>query len=264
MSNIHSTAVISSKAEIASDVKIGPYSVVEDHVVIGAGTEIGPHCIVHSYVKLGENNQLHAQVVLGGLPQDISFGGEETWVVMGDENIIRENCTVHRSTNAERPTTLGSKCYLMTYSHVAHDCQLGNEVILTAYVGLSGHIEIGDNAILGGHVGTHQFIRIGKMSMIAGFTPVRKDVLPFSLLGGDPVRHMRLNTIGLRRAGIKGEQYKKLEKTFRHLRDGGTIDDLQGDDQQGDSQQGSEEIDYLHKWMKAPSKRGIYGFLKAD
>ncbi len=253
MSNIHPTAVVSSHAEIDADVKIGPYCVIEDNVIIRSGTVIGPHCVVHSYVRLGENNQLHAQVVLGGMPQDISFNGEETWVEIGDENIIRENCTVHRSTNADAPTTIGSKCYLMSYSHVAHDCQLGNEVILTAYVGLSGHIEIGDKAILGGHVGTHQFIRIGKYSMIAGFTPVRKDVLPFCLLGGDPVKHYRLNSIGLRRAGIKGEQYKKLENVYRHLRDGGTIED----------QGGTAEIDYLREWMLAPSKRGIYGFLKA-
>jgi len=253
LSNIHPTSVVSSKAEIDTDVKIGPYCVVEDHVIIQSGTEIGPHCVLHSYVKLGKNNRLHAQVVLGGLPQDLSFSGEETWVEIGDENIIRENCTVHRSTNPDVPTTLGSKCYLMSYSHVAHDCQLGDEVILTAYVGLSGHIEIGDNANLGGHVGTHQFIRIGKMSMVAGFTPVRKDVLPFCLLGGDPVRHFRLNTIGLRRAGIKGERYKKLEQVFRHLREGGSIED----------QQGTPEIDYLREWMLVPSKRGIYGFLQA-
>lgn len=253
MSNIHSTAVISSKAEIDSDVKIGPYSVIEDDVIIQSGTEIGPHCVVHSYVKLGKNNQLHAQVVLGGLPQDLSFSGEETWVEMGDENIIRENCTVHRSTNPDIPTSLGSKCYLMSYSHVAHDCHLGDEVILTAYVGLSGHIDIGDKANLGGHVGTHQFIRIGSMSMVAGFTPVRKDVLPFCLLGGDPVRHFRLNTIGLRRSGIKGERYKKLERVFRYLREGGSIED----------QHGTPEIDYLRDYMLAPSKRGIYGFLQA-
>lgn len=253
MSNIHSTAVISSKAEIDSDVKIGPYSVIEDDVIIQSGTEIGPHCVVHSYVKLGKNNQLHAQVVLGGFPQDLSFSGEETWVEMGDENIIRENCTVHRSTNPDIPTSLGSKCYLMSYSHVAHDCHLGDEVILTAYVGLSGHIDIGDKANLGGHVGTHQFIRIGSMSMVAGFTPVRKDVLPFCLLGGDPVRHFRLNTIGLRRSGIKGERYKKLERVFRHLREGGSIED----------QHGTPEIDYLRDYMLAPSKRGIYGFLQA-
>ncbi len=252
MSNIHPTAVVSPKAEIASNVKIGPYSIVEDHVSIGEGTEIGPHCIVHPYVKIGQQNHLHAQVVLGGIPQDLSFKGEETWVHIGDKNIIRENCTVHRSTNSEQPTTIGSECYLMTYSHVAHDCQLGDGVILTAYVGLSGHIEIGDKAILGGHVGTHQFIRIGEMSMIAGFTPVRKDVLPYTLLGGDPVRHMRLNTIGLRRSGMKSDAYKKLEKVFRHLRDGGTMEE----------QSGTSEIDKLREFMSATSKRGIYGFLK--
>ncbi|MEJ2115932.1 MAG: acyl-ACP--UDP-N-acetylglucosamine O-acyltransferase [Gammaproteobacteria bacterium] len=253
MSNIHPTAVVSSKAEIDSNVKIGPYCVIEDNVIIQSGTEIGPHCVLHSFVKLGKGNQLHAQVVLGGVPQDLSFNGEETWVEIGDENVIRENCTVHRSTNPNIPTTLGSKCYLMSYVHVAHDCQLGNEVILTAYVGLSGHIEIGDNANLGGHVGTHQFIRIGKMSMIAGYTPVRKDVLPYCLLGGDPVRHMRLNTIGLRRSGIRGEQYRKLEKVFRKLREGESIEDHHG----------TPEIDYLREYMLAPSKRGIYGFLKA-
>ena len=253
MPNINPTAVVSSKAEIDSDVKIGPYCVIEDHVVIRSGTEIGPHGVVHSFVKLGANNQLHAQVVLGGLPQDISFSGEETWVEIGDDNIIRENCTIHRSTNPQIPTRIGSNCFLMSYSHVAHDCQLGDEVVLTAYVGLSGHIEIGDKANLGGHVGTHQFIRIGTLSMIAGYTPVRKDVLPYCLLGGDPVRHYRLNSIGLRRAGIKGERYRKLEQAFRQLREGGQIESLNG----------SPEIDHLRDWMSAPSKRGIYGFLQA-
>ena len=250
MSKIHPTAVVSTKAEVDADVTVGAYSVIEDHVVIKSGTHIGPHCVLHPYVKLGKNNQIHAHVVLGGLPQDLSFSGQETWLEIGDENIIRENCTVHRSTDPAAPTRIGSKCYLMTYSHVAHDCQLADGVILTAYVGLSGHIEIGQNANLGGHVGTHQFIRIGAFSMIAGYTPVRKDVLPYSLLGGDPVRHLRLNTIGLRRAGIKGDRYKALEKAFRSLRNGEAAKDLQG----------SSEVDYLREWMLAPSKRGIYGF----
>lgn len=253
MPNIHPTAVVSAKAEIDADVKIGPYCVIEDHVEIQSGTEIGPQCVLHSYVKLGVNNQVHAQVVLGGLPQDISFSGEETWVEVGDQNIIRENCTVHRSTNPNIPTRIGSNCFLMCYSHVAHDCQLGDEVVLTAYVGLSGHIVIGDKANLGGHVGTHQFIRIGTLAMVAGFTPVRKDVMPYCLLGGDPVRHYRLNSIGLRRAGIKGERYRKLEQAFRQLREGESIEILNG----------TPEIDHLRDWMLAPSKRGVYGVLQA-
>lgn len=251
MSNIHPTATVSSKAKLGTDVKIGAYSLVEDNVEIGSGTEIGPQCVIHPYVKLGCDNQLHTQVILGGLPQDITFSGKATWVEIGDENIIRENCTVHRSTNVKKPTRIGSRCFLMCYSHVAHDCQLGDEVVLTAYVGLSGHIEIGDKANLGGHVGTHQFIRIGKLSMVAGYTPVRKDVLPFCLLGGDPVRHYRLNTIGLRRAGVKGERYKKLETAFRQLRQGQSIKITES----------TPEIEHLRDWISAPSKRGIYGFL---
>ncbi len=253
MPNIHPTATISTKANIDTDVTIGAYSLVEDNVEIGSGTKIGPQCVIHPYVKLGRENQLHTQVILGGIPQDISFLGEETWVEIGDQNIIRENCTVHRSTNPQQPTRIGSKCFLMSYSHVAHDCQLGDEVVLTAYVGLSGHIEIGDKANLGGHVGTHQFIRIGKLSMVAGYTPVRKDVLPYCLLGGEPVCHYRLNTIGLRRAGIKGDRYKKLELAFRKLRESESIEDLGS----------TPEIDHLREWMTAPSKRGIYGFLSA-
>ena len=253
MQNIHPTAVVSSQAEIDTDVKIGPCSVIEDHVVIQSGTEIGPQCVVHSFVKLGKNNQLHAQVVLGGLPQDTGFSGEKTWVEIGDQNIIRENCTIHRSTNPDLPTRIGSNCFLMNYSHVAHDCQLGNEVVITSYVGLSGYVEIGDKANLGGHVGTHQFVRIGTLSMVAGYTPVRKDVMPYCLLCGNPVRHYRLNTIGLRRAGVKGERYRKLEQAYRQLRDGESAANLNG----------TPEIDYLREWLLTPSKRGVHGFLRA-
>ncbi|MCY3802893.1 MAG: acyl-ACP--UDP-N-acetylglucosamine O-acyltransferase [Gammaproteobacteria bacterium] len=254
MPNIHPTAVVSPKAEIGTNVTVGPYSVVEDDVIIDSGTEIGPQCVVHRYVRLGADNQLHAQVVLGGLPQDVSFTGEESWLEIGDGNVFRENCTVHRSTRPDVPTRIGNRCYLMGYSHVAHDCQLGDEVVLTAYVGLSGHIEIGDKANLGGHVGTHQHIRIGTLSMVAGYTPVRKDVMPYCLLGGEPVRHYRLNAIGLRRAGIKGKRYSELEQAYRRLRQGEPAEHLQG----------TPEIELLRDWMLAPSKRGIYGFLQSQ
>ena len=159
--------------------------------MIQSGTEIGPLCVLHPFVKLGVNNQVHAQVVLGGLPQDISFAGEETWVEIGDQNIIRENCTINRSTDPNTPTRIGSNCFLMSNSHIAHDCQLGDEIVLTAYVALGGHIVIGDKANLGGHVGVHQFVRIGTLSMVSACTLVRKDVMPYCLLGNDPVRHYR-------------------------------------------------------------------------
>jgi len=225
--------------------------VVEDHVVIQSNTEIGPQCVLHSFVKLGVGNQLHAQVVLGGLPQDIAFAGEMTWVEIGDANIIREGCTVHRSTNPDVPTRIGHRCFLMSCSHVGHDCQLGNEVVLTSYAGLGGHVEIGDKANVGAHSGIHQFVRVGTLSMVAGYTPVRKDVMPYCLLGGDPVRHYRLNTIGLRRTGVTGERYRKLEQALRCLRRGELPENLHG----------APEIDHLRDWVSAPSRRGIYGFL---
>ena len=251
MPNIHPTATVSAKAEIDTDVKIGAYSIIEDRVKIGSGTIVGPQCVLHSNVKLGKENQLHAQVVLGGMPQDLSFSGEETWVEFGDQNIIRENCTVHRSTNPQQPTRIGSNCFLMSYVHVAHDCQLGDEVIMGSYAGLSGHVEVGDKANISGHTGTHQFVRIGTLSMVAGCLGVNKDVVPYCLLGRDPIQHYRLNTIGLRRAGIKGERYKNLELAYRKLRGGEPLDNLES----------TPEIDYLQAWIKAPSKRGVYGFL---
>ena len=226
---------------------------IEDHVTIRLGTEIGPHCVLHSFVALGANNQLHAQVVLGGIPQDVTFTGERPRLEIGNDNIIREGCTVHRSTDPDVPTRIGHKCYLMSHSHVAHDCRLGDGVVLTSYTGLSGHVEIDDGANLGGQVGVHQFVRIGALSMVAGGTPVRKDVMPYCLLGGDPVRHYRLNTIGLRRAGVTGERYRKLEAAFRRLRK----------DEPAANLYGTPEIDHLRDWISAPSRRGVYGFLQA-
>ena len=251
MANIHPTAIIADNAELAEDVEVGPYSIVHDNAHIGAGTVIGAHSIIHSYVSIGEGNLITDHVVLGGAPQDISYQGQETWLRIGNENTIREYCSIHRSNNHEEDTTMGSGCYMMCNSHAGHNCHIGNNVIITAFVGLSGHIEVGDNAVLGGSVGVHQFCRIGAYAMVAGFTPVTKDVLPYCLLGRDPVAHYKLNSVGLRRAGIKGERYKALEQRIRQIRSGDT-NDLDVD---------TDEIKLLNAWIDAPSKRGIYKFI---
>lgn len=252
MANIHSTAVVSSSANIAENVEIGPYAVIKEDVHIAAGTSIGPHCVLHSHVRLGENNQIHDHVVLGNAPQDIAYQGEETWLEIGSNNIIREFCSIHRSTNVERATQIGNNCYIMCNSHIGHDCHVGNEVIVTAYAGISGHVEIGDQAVIGGNVGIHQFCRIGSLAMVGAYTPVGKDVLPFSMLGRDPVAHYKLNVIGLRRAGIKGERYRALEKGMQLVR-AGKEDQLAGD---------TKELELLTQWLAAPSKRGIYKFVR--
>ncbi len=252
MANIHSTAVISDNVHVAEDVSIGPYVVIEDDVHIGAGSVIGSHSVIHSYVEIGKNNHIHEHVVLGGVPQDISFHGKETWLKIGDENTIREYCSIHRSTSTDHATRMGAGCYMMCNSHLGHDCQVGSDVIITAYAGISGHVEIGDKAVIGGNVGIHQFCRIGPLAMVGAYTPVGKDVLPFSMLGRDPVAHYKLNVVGLRRAGVKGKRYRALEQGMQLVR-AGKIEQLQSD---------TEELNILKQWLAAPSKRGIYKFAR--
>lgn len=250
---IHPTTIISPNAELAEDVTVGPYAVIEDDVIIGAGTHIGPHAVIHRCVRMGSGNQVHAHAVIGDLPQDLSFEGEDTRVEIGNDNVIREGVTIHRSTDLDSPTRIGSGCYLMAYAHVAHGVQVGDGVTLTNNVLLGGHVEIGERAVLGGNAGVHQFTRIGACSMVAGYIAVRKDVLPFSLVGGQPVRHYRLNTVGLRRNGITGERYRALEMAWRSLRSGSR--DL------GDVPR-TPEVKYLETWLAAKSRRGIYGIIR--
>lgn len=253
--NIHPTAIIAPTAEIAADVFIGPYVVIEDDVSIGAGTVIGPHAVIHRYTRIGERNRIHAHAVLGDLPQHLSYKGVETRLEIGDDNIIREMVTIHRALGEEsKLTRLGSHCFLMANSHVGHDCIVGDYVIITNNSALGGHVEVGDRAIIGGMVGVHQFVRIGAFAMVAASVMVRKDILPYSMVGGDPVRHYRLNTVGLRRNGIAGERYKYLEQAYRRLRNGASLEGLAS----------TPEIEHWRHWLAGPSKRGLTGFVKTD
>lgn len=252
MAIIHPTAIVADAARLADDVHVGPYSVVHEQASIGSGTTIGAHNIIHSFVNIGERNQISDHVILGGAPQDISYQGEQTYLEIGDDNIFREFCSIHRSNSLQEVTRIGNGCYLMCNTHVGHNCQIANEVIITAYAGLSGHVEVGEKAIIGGSVGVHQFCRIGAYAMVAGLTPVNKDVLPFCLLGRDPVAHYKLNSVGLRRAGINGDRYRSLEKRVRQIRAG----DLAA------YPATTHELEILESWLAAPSKRGVYKFIR--
>ncbi len=251
---IHETAVISSDADLAPSVEVGPYAVIEGDVSIGAGTVIGPHAVIRQYSRLGKNNFIDAHAIIGGTPQHTSFAGDETWVEIGDDNVIREGATIHRAFEKGGKTSVGSNCMLMINSHVAHDCTVGDNVVLTNNVMLGGHVEIGRGTIFGGASGAHQFVRVGPFCMVAGMAPLRKDVLPFTMIGGDPVRHYRLNSVGLRRNGIKGDRYRALEAAFRALRAGDKA--LEGVPE-------TEEVLYLREWLGAKSKFGYYGFASA-
>jgi UDP-N-acetylglucosamine acyltransferase len=250
---IHDSAVVSSNASLGPDVTVGPFAVIEDNVEIGSGTVIGPHAVIRRYTRMGENNTVDAGAVIGGLPQHLAFDGSETWVVIGNDNTFREGVTINRAYEPGATTEVGSKCYFMTASHVGHDCHVGDSVILTNGVVLGGHATVGRNAVLGGYAAVHQFVNVGAFCMVAACVALRKDALPYTMIGGTPVRHYRLNTVGLRRNGITGERYRHLERAFRALRNGNrNLTDLPDTD----------EIEALRHALDKRSKYGVYGFAR--
>ncbi|MGD7036773.1 acyl-ACP--UDP-N-acetylglucosamine O-acyltransferase [Methylotuvimicrobium buryatense] len=250
--NIHPTACIAENVKLGEDVTIGPFAVIESDVDIGAHCQIGPHAVVQRYVKMGEGNIVHPHAVLGGLPQDLGFNPETvTWLEIGNGNQFREGFTAHRATKENGATRIGSGCYFMNNSHVAHDCSIGDNTIFANNVAIGGHVEIGRKVFMGGAVVVHQFCRVGSYAIVQGTTGLNMDVIPFMLIGGRPARHYRLNTIGLRRAGITGERYKVLETAFRRLRSKKSLDDLEE----------TEELKELKEWLAVKSKRGLHGFV---
>ena len=214
---VHPTAVVSPRAHLAAGVVVGPYAVVEDDVSIGEGSEIRAHAVVKRFTALGAGNRVHEGAVIGGEPQDLSFRGFESRVVIGDRNTIREGVTVHRSAKPGGETVVGSDCFLMAYVHVAHDNRLGDHAILANNVMLAGHVEIGERAFLGGGAGVHQFCRVGRLAMVGGNTKATQDCLPFVITDGHPARAIGLNVVGLRRAGLTASQIRALRQGYRLL-----------------------------------------------
>jgi len=249
---IHPGAVVSPLAKLADDVVIDAFAIVHDHVEIGAGTTVGPHTIIHDYVRIGAGNRIHSSLVIGGLPQVIGFDpGLVTWLEIGDNNTLREAVSIHRASKPETSTRIGNGCFIMGYAHIGHDCQIGDECILSNNTILGGHVEVGNRVVIGGGAAVHQFVRIGDYAMVGGFTPVRKDVMPFTLFTSVYGRHFRLNSVGLRRNGIKGERYRVVEQAFRQVRAGNR--DL------GNLEQ-TEEVVMLQQWLAVRSKRGLSAF----
>ena len=215
---IHPTAIVSSDAKLGEDVSIGPYCIVEDNVVIGDRTELLSHVVVKGPTRIGQDNKIFPFASLGSPPQDIGYMGEDTILIIGDNNIIREYVTINRATTKEEwKTTVGSNNYIMAYAHIAHDCRIGNNVILSNLVTLAGHIHIDDYAILGGVVAVHQFVRIGRYAFIGGKSGIDKDVPPFMLVAGERAKIYGINQKGLIRAGFSQETIERLKKAFRIL-----------------------------------------------
>ena len=215
--SIHPTAVISPRAELASDARIGPYVVIEDDVVIGEGCEIASHVVIKQFTRLGRGNRVFEHAVLGGLPQDLKFKGEKTRLIIGDDNLIREGVTLHRANGEGEATRVGSRNFLMIGVHIAHNCIVGDDNIFANEVALAGHITVEDHAFLSNNVGCHQFVRIGRYAMIGGKSKIVQDVLPFFITDGNPPRVRGLNAVGLKRAGFSTDERRALKEAYRIL-----------------------------------------------
>lgn len=212
---IHSTAVIDGAAELASDVEVGPYVVIGPNVQVGAGTVIGPHVYIHKNTTIGRDCQIWKGASLGTDSQDLKFHGQTTYLVIGDRTMIREYASLNRATTEGSATRVGDDCFLMTYTHVAHDCVLGNNIILSNAVNMAGHVTIGDHATISGLTCIHQFVQIGMHSFIGGGSRVPKDVPPFVMAVGNPIMLNGLNSVGLQRKGFGEEVRQELKRAYK-------------------------------------------------
>lgn len=210
-------ASVDSQARIGNNVTISPFAYVEGDVTIGDGTWIGPHAVLMNGTRIGSNCKIFPGAVIGAVPQDLKYEGEETTTEIGNNTVIREYVTINRGTKDKWKTTVGDNCLLMAYVHVAHDCEVGNHVILANCVNLAGHVVIGDWAILEGYVGIVQFIHIGAHSFIAGQCGARKNVPPYVKAAREPLSYVGVNTVGLRRRGFSNETIQQIEDMYRTL-----------------------------------------------
>jgi UDP-N-acetylglucosamine acyltransferase len=219
---IHPTAIIDPGAELGNDVTVGPYAVIGPKVTLGDGCSIGAHAIVESHVRMGKGNRLYPYAAVGGDPQDLKYRGEETWVEMGDDNLVREFVTVNRGTvEGGGVTRLGSGNMLMAYCHIAHDCRIGSRVIMANAATLAGHVSVEDGAIVGGLSAVHQFVRIGTLCIIGGMSGVPQDVPPYvTAVVARPQKGRSLyglNLIGLRRNKVPAETISVLKKAYKMI-----------------------------------------------
>jgi UDP-N-acetylglucosamine acyltransferase len=215
---IHQTAVVDPTAQLDSSVEIGPYAVIGADVKIDADTVVQAHGVVNGPTTIGRRNLIGSFATVGGAPQDISYKGEPTELIVGDDNQIREYASIHRGTpGGAGKTVIGSNCLLMAYIHIAHDCQIGDHVIMANVATLAGHVQVGERAAIGGLVAVHQFCRIGALSYIGGVSGIGHDVPPYVIVAGirDRTRVSGINKVGLRRNGFPREVIQNLDAIFR-------------------------------------------------
>ena len=215
---IHPTAIISPAAELAADVRVGPYSVIDAEVSIDQGTVIGSHTVIHGPTGIGKDNRIFDFVAVGGDPQDKKYAGEKTRLEIGNGNTIREYCTLNRGTAQDDGVTrIGDDNWLMAYVHIAHDCQLGSHIIMANNASLAGHVHMHDYVICSGMAGFHQYCKIGAHSFIGASVKIGRDVPPYIMVFGEPGSPRGINSEGLKRRGFSTEQIRNLKEAYRIL-----------------------------------------------
>jgi UDP-N-acetylglucosamine acyltransferase len=212
---IHATAIVHPEAKLGENVKIGPYSIIQEDVTVDDGTQIESGVFLESGCRIGRNCNISHRAVLGTAPQDLKYAGEKTTLEVGDNTTIREFVTLNRGTTYRKKTTIGKNCLIMAYAHVAHDCIIGDHVIIANAVQMGGHVEIHSHATIGGLTAIHQFVRIGEHAFVGGGLRVPKDVPPYILAMGEPIRYGGTNHIGLSRKGFSKEVNLEIKRAYQ-------------------------------------------------
>lgn len=253
---IHPTAIVHPEAKLYEDIEIGPYAIIENDVLIGKGTKIGYHVVIKKHTTIGQDCIIHPGAIIGEIPQIKGYEEKESYVIIGNNNIIREYATIHRGWKEKESTIIRDNNFIMANVHIAHNCEIGSNVILANFATLGGHVRIEDKAFISALVAIHQFVKIGTLSMISGFSKVVKDVPPYMLVSDQPAVVYGLNSVGLRRANLSQETRNRLKDAYKILYHSG-LNISQAIEKIKESQFGSlTEIDHLIGFIHN-SQRGI-------
>lgn len=255
MEKIHPTAIISKKAHLGKDVEVGPYSVIGDNVKIGDRTKILNSVTIKGYAEIGEDSSIFTGTVIGSPPQDLKFKGEDSFLEIGSNNIIREYVTINPGTD-KNTTRIGNDNLIMAYSHIAHDCQVGNKCVMANNATLAGHVKVENEAVIGGLSAVHQFVCVGKLSIIGGCSKVVQDIPPFSTCDGHPAKVYGINFVGLKRSKLPKDTIHQLKVSFKTLFHSGLSISNAIKKIKAEFTNLSEEVSYLIAFINN-SKRGI-------
>lgn len=215
MTKIHPSAIVNPEAKIGENVEIGPFCIIGPNVILGDNCFLFSNVIIDGNTTIGSGNRFFHSAVIGTIPQDLKYKGEQTQLIIGDNNTFREFTTVNLSATMDESTRIGDNCLLMAYSHIAHNCRLGSNLIIANAVNLGGHVHIHDFVIIGGMTAIHQFVIIGKYAFVGGKSGLKKDVPPFTRGEGFPYHIVGLNTVGLSRKGFSDQQIAAIKKVYK-------------------------------------------------